>query len=371
MPCVGRSANEALQNQMLGHVQKINIVDSLLVDRDDFLRQYRLHVSAGRLLNADQLSEAGVPADENTFPEVGFTNEFGDYMLWAQSDTTGVSRLAQRIKLIDGSWSAPELLPAVLNFSEEPAEPDDEDGESEGSAITISASYPFMLDDGITLYYAADGPESLGGYDIFEAQRDPSDGSYLKPRNLGMPFNSPYDDYMMAIDAQTGVGWWVSDRNQLEDQLTLYIYQLTDQRVNVDPEDEDLMTYATLSGWEEVQTDEERETARNLKKEIAAIRPPKTRESDFMLQLPGGKTYRYFSDFKNSAAGAKMRGFIELEKKVERQREELQQMRNQYFLSGKDRRMESKLANAEEALRTEETRLREMRSDIIRLETGR
>lgn len=365
-PFAAHSVNEALQKQMLSHVQKITVVDSILVDRDNFLKTYRLHHSAGRLLSSSELREAGVPPTEEIQPEVGFTNEFGDYMLWAQTDTAGVSRLAQRVKLIDGSWSPPELLPAVLNFSEE-WDPEDEEERPEMS----SASYPFMLDDGITLYYASDGPESLGGYDIFEAQRDPSDGSYLKPRNLGMPFNSPFDDYMMAIDTQTGVGWWVSDRNQLEDHLTLYIYQLADERINVDPQDENLMIYATLEGWQEVQTDEERETAQNLKKEIAAIRASENRQPDFTLLLLGGKRYNYFSDFKNSAASAKMRTYIELKKKVESQSEALQEMRNQYFLSGKDKRMEGKIAEAEKSLREEESRLQTTLSDIIRLESSK
>lgn len=365
IPIYAYGVNEALERQMLDHVEKITVVDSILVDKNNFLKHYRLQSSAGRLLSARDLAEAGVPSTGEVTLETGFTNEFGDYMLWSQTDSAGVSRLAQRVKLIDGTWSSPELLPPVLNFSEEwNAEEDEEMPEMS------NASYPFMLDDGVTLYYAADGPESLGGYDIFEAQRDPSDGSYLKPRNIGMPFNSPYDDYMMAIDAQTGVGWWVSDRNQLEDHLTLYIYQLKDERVNVDSENENLMVYASLQGWQSVQTEEELETAQKLKKDIAAIRPPMTKLPDFTLLLPGGKTYSYFSDFKNSGAAVKMRSYLELKNKVESQDDSLQKMRDQYFLSGKDKRMNLKIEAAENALREEQTHLRSILSDIIRLETS-
>ena len=60
--------------------------------------------------------------------------------------------------------------------------------------------YPFMLSDGTTLYFAENGEESLGGYDLFVTRYSSSSHEYLKPENLGMPFNSPYNDYMLVID---------------------------------------------------------------------------------------------------------------------------------------------------------------------------
>lgn len=356
-------ANEALQSRMLGHVEKITVVDSILVDKDNFIRNYRLSTAAGRLLSPSQIMESGVRTIAGKGPTIGYTNEFTDYMLWAQPDSTGVSRLAESVRLIDGSWSNPEWLPSILNFDSEDAEDD-----VEWQIPLSNASYPFMLDDGVTLYYAAEGPESLGGYDIFEAQRDPSDGSYLKPRNIGMPFNSPYDDFMMAVDPVTGTGWWVSDRNLIEDKLTLYVYKFTDNRENVDPEDENLLAFATLSGWQDLQTDEERAEATALKKEIASIKQENQRPYDFTLSLPGGRVYHYYTEFHNSSAASKMRAYIELEKKVTRQRDSLAQLRNQYYLSGKDKRMVSQLTAAERALRSDEARLKASLSEIIRLE---
>ena len=66
------------------------------------------------------------------------------------------------------------------------------------------SAFPFLMPDGVTLYFANNGGNSLGGYDIFMTRRsDDADGrSYMQPQNIGMPYNSPYDDYMLAIDAQ-------------------------------------------------------------------------------------------------------------------------------------------------------------------------
>ena len=56
-------------------------------------------------------------------------------------------QLYSRIRLLDG-WSEPEPLMSL-----------NEQG---------NVNYPFLMSDGITLYYASDGEGSLGGYDIFE-----------------------------------------------------------------------------------------------------------------------------------------------------------------------------------------------------------
>lgn len=81
-----------------------------------------------------------------------------------------------------------------------------------------------MLSDGTTLYFASSGEESLGGYDIFVTRLNLNTGNYLVPENMGMPFNSIYNDYMLAIDELNNVGWFVSDRFQEEDKLIVYLF---------------------------------------------------------------------------------------------------------------------------------------------------
>lgn len=359
LPLGAFSVNEALQRQMKGHVEKITVVDSILVDKDSFLKRYRLQPSSGHLLDRAALDAFGIVEDEFGHPATGFTNEFGDYLVWAQPDSTGYMRLRESVRLVSGEWSDPEYLSSILNMA------DDADDEAESNA-----AFPFMLDDGVTLYYAADGDESLGGYDIFVAMKDPSDGTYLKPRNIGMPFNSPYDDYMMAIDPQTGVGWWATDRNRIEDKLTVYVYVLPEERENVDPADPDLEVYATLYGWQDVQDDDQQATAAALRKEIAAIKPANTRRPDFNLDLPGGRRYFYFSDFKNQNAASKMKGYLRMQQDLEREKKELADLRTKYFLSGKDRRLSTQIAEMERSVRNGEKKLKATLSEIIRLETS-
>lgn len=61
-------------------------------------------------------------------------------------------------------------------------------------------SYPFLLTDGVTFYFASNEEDrTLGGYDIFVTKYNINTDEYSDPEQLPMPFNSPYNDYMMAM----------------------------------------------------------------------------------------------------------------------------------------------------------------------------
>ena len=94
--------------------------------------------------------------------------------------------------------------------------------------------FPFLLSDGTTLYFASDGEGSIGGYDIFVSRMNTEDGCFLRPDNLGMPFNSPANDYMMAINEVANLGWFASDRNQPQGKVCVYVFVPNDKRVKVD-----------------------------------------------------------------------------------------------------------------------------------------
>ena len=93
-----------------------------------------------------------------------------------------------------------------------------------GSTQPANEAYPFFLNDGVTLYYASNGEGSIGGYDIFITRLNLENNTYLKPENVGMPFNSIYNDYMMAVDEMLNIGWFVSDREQIPGKVTIYLF---------------------------------------------------------------------------------------------------------------------------------------------------
>ncbi|NME67758.1 OmpA family protein [Flammeovirga aprica JL-4] len=52
---------------------------------------------------------------------------------------------------------------------------------------------PYFSANGDTLYFSSDGPNSIGGYDIFQSVKT-GDHSWSKPFGLPMPINSAYDE---------------------------------------------------------------------------------------------------------------------------------------------------------------------------------
>lgn len=116
-----------------------------------------------------------------------------------------------------GTWSEPKNLGDVINT------PGDE-------------MYPYVSNDG-TLYFSSNYHEGFGGYDVFRSTRE--NEHWSKPVNLGIPVNSPQDDFGFAM--RNGFGYFTSNRpggqggddiyqvTQLAPISTLYVYD-TDQK---------------------------------------------------------------------------------------------------------------------------------------------
>jgi hypothetical protein len=82
-----------------------------------------------------------------------------------------------------GKWGEPRNLGGLINTSY------DEEG-------------VFLSPDGRTLYFASQGHNSMGGFDIFRSDRM-DNGAWSTPQNLGYPINTP-DDELFYITDQAG-----------------------------------------------------------------------------------------------------------------------------------------------------------------------
>ena len=71
--------------------------------------------------------------------------------------------------------------------------------------------YPFMRADG-TLYFSSNGHPGFGGLDIFKATPDSLAGYGWIVENMGVPFNSPSDDFGLIIERDNNRGYFSSRR---------------------------------------------------------------------------------------------------------------------------------------------------------------
>lgn len=268
----------------LSRVEMIEVIDSMVVDADNFFRHYRLSPEAGSLNPVSVLPDGFAAAD----PTVVYEPESGREMIWAAPGADGAPQLYSSSALFGDTWEQPTAL-----------------GEDLGGGG--DANYPFLMPDGITLYFASDGDGSLGGLDIYISRK--GDDGFLQPQNLGMPYNSPYDDYMLAIDEFTGAGWWASDRNRIPGKVTIYVFVPQELRRNVDPDSPDLQARARLNNiratWNPA-TDREA-----LIRSIAAINTDRSKTSkQFEIYIPGRGVLTNASEFRNPESRGAMNAYM-------------------------------------------------------------
>lgn len=317
--------------RMIRGVEKVAVIDSFVVDKQDFLKAYKLSADAGDI----RITENGVQ----------FTNEMGDKQLQSVRNAEGQASLYSSMKMID-QWSKPEAVTSINELG--------------------NADYPFVAGDGITMYYASDNEESMGGYDIFVTRYDSDDNSYLRPDNLGMPFNSPANDYMYVIDDLNNLGWFVSDRRQPEGKVCVYVFVPNASKQVYDYENGDPDQIAALARLDRISdtcTDEDK--VRTARQQLAALvysKDENTRKADFTFIVDDSATYHSLRDFRSAEARKQFQMLQQKEKDLESLIGQLDKKREAYAQAA-----ESNRANMAPGMLDMEKRVEQLRQDIEEL----
>lgn len=318
---------------MMQRVDAIEVIDSLNVSRADFFAGFRLSPAAGRVFSPEEL-DGGFNAADST---AVYMSENGSVMLWSTD-----RGLMSGHRLTDGSWEPGEPLGDNLNAGG-------------------TARNPFLMPDGVTLYYAADGEDSLGGLDLYVSRRNGD--SFPAPQNMGLPYNSPFDDLMLAIDEETGAGWWATDRNSPGGNVTIYMFVPSDTRVNVDVNDPDLAGRARLSSIAATQGDEDRSALLQRVKAIVPFSSSDNQELDFSFALPSGRILTSWDDFKSARARRLMENYVDAVAENEADKEKLAQLRLRYGRG--DQKCAAQIRQLEKKVRAAEVSLLKMSNMII------
>ena len=87
----------------------------------------------------------------------------------------------------------------------------------------------FLGPDGKTLFFASNGANSMGGYDIFKTVNE--NGKWSKPVNLGYPINTINDDMSLTVTVNAKTGYFTSNRKGGFGDRDLYTIDLTNYHI--------------------------------------------------------------------------------------------------------------------------------------------
>jgi peptidoglycan-associated lipoprotein len=96
-----------------------------------------------------------------------------------------------------------------------------------------SEGYPYMAEDGKTLYFSSNYHLGMGGLDIFRAEKD-ANGKFTKaPENLKSPMNSAGDDFGIIYEGKKVKGYFTSNREGGKGSDDIYSFILPPLNFNL------------------------------------------------------------------------------------------------------------------------------------------
>ncbi len=328
----------------------VTFIDSIVMPKDELISNLRLGNESGRIESYTQSFHL-----PDTLDCTVFMNQLANHRIFGMPVGNGLQRLFAQ-ELIGSEWTDPKELKGL----------ELEEGEV--------ANYPFMLSDGITLYYAAKTEESLGGYDIYMTRYDTDEHVFLAPENIGMPFNSPANDYLYAIDEYNNLGYFASDRNQPEGKVCLYTFIPNSSRRIYNQNEvgvEKLRNLARITCIRDTWINRD-----DVKKAITRLdgvrkegkNSDKVHDFDFVID--DNRTYTTATDFKNSEAQKQVNLWMESKQDLASTKTQLDNLRDKYATASNEQKQQFApqiriLEGKVEQLMTE---LRQQEKQIRRLE---
>jgi hypothetical protein len=296
---------QKLYKEMLPATEKVMFIDSVVVDKSDFLSKIPLNAESGKLDLYSHMNTGEDPDATNAY-----LNELGTKCYYSSGDTI-YGRHIYYTELIGNTWSEPQK---IKELSRENTSPD----------------YPFLLTDGVTLYFSAKGNGCLGGDDIFMTHYDTDNNQYYAPQNIGLPYNSKHNDYLLAIDDFDKLGWLVTDRRQPEGKVCIYTFVPNETRIGFDADnltDTQLESYANIQSIRDTWKFGDRNAA------LKRLHDMKTRTANHQSRkqaefvVNDQVTYHQESDFQSSEGRqlyeqylTKKKALSDLEANIDQQR---------------------------------------------------
>ena len=339
---------------MLLGTERVVFIDSTVVDSKEVLRTMQLSPECGRLAALSAIVQNAAWA-RDLAPAPAYVNQFGDKLLLAYPDSDGVKRIASSFKLGDG-WTEPKPLSGMAG----------DDGDQ---------CFPYLLADGVTLYFAKDDEEAIGGYDIFVTRYDTETKTFLKAENMGFPFNSPANDYFCVIDETLGIGYLASDRNQPQGKVCIYrfipnsardTYQLADDNAE---QVRRAARIASLAESQKGQTAQIDAAFNRLRKSMETDATSRTAKIHRFI-INDDIVYTSLAQFKSPTARLIASDLAQIQSQIKNQQELLENLRKQWGAGNHDAKLRDSIREMANRIQQAQKKLNNMAKNMRKAELG-
>lgn len=291
-------------DNLLPSTAKVMFIDSFVVDRAKMMSRISLSRSAGSVTQ-EKVDGKIVYA---------YTNSLKNNRYLSKADAKGQYKLYHQTKKGTG-WNEPEPVNIPGGFTD--------------------IVCPYLMSDGVTLYFAAKGGEdNLGAYDIYFTVYDADDGKFITPQSIGLPFNSAADDLYYIIDEESNIGHLVTSRRQNANKVCVYTFLPTESREMYDLQDDEddvlLKSFAHLNSIKATQANGGKALA-DAKTRLSKVRSTASvKVISTAFPISKGITYYKSSDFRVDANRAKFDNYCSLKQQLSDKEIRLSALRKGY-----------------------------------------
>ncbi len=188
---------------LVKYAYELKVISSKKISRDNFYYSYNLKDFGGNIIvKTDQFK--GKADKEIRELDLMYISEVHNVLFFSSyGDSKKNSLDIYMSRKEKNNWTPPQKLSDSINTKYDEA-------------------FPFLSEDGTTLYFSSKGHNSMGGYDIFRTVWDAKKNVWSSPENLDFPVNTPYDDIMYAVDRFNETAFFASTRDSKIDKITVF-----------------------------------------------------------------------------------------------------------------------------------------------------
>ena len=179
---------------------------------DDFFLYYPLPDKSWRK-TPNQLDTL----QDSNFAKAVYAPDHAWEIYYSAQDANGIRNIYMTEKE-DTIWTCPMLL-------------------NENLTSASNEIYPMLSPDGKSLYFASEGLYGIGGYDLYVSKWDYENSEWSAPVNLGFPYSSPADDFLLVNTPDGEHTIFASNRGCSKDSVWVYILEFDNMPVRRSLED--------------------------------------------------------------------------------------------------------------------------------------